>query len=233
MAPVARYDEIADFYDRSVGDELDDPAATSLLAAIADVRGLCVLDLACGQGRVSRALARRGAKVVGVDISAALLAKARRAEEVEPLEIVYAETDVTSPHALDGHRFDGVACHFGLADIDVLEAALATVARVLKPRGWFVFSILHPCFPGWGDDAPSSWRPGSGYFTEGWWPARNSGFRGRVGSNHRMLSTYLNRLVEHGLTIEYVAEPAPSGEWLEAKASDDLVPVFLVVRCRK
>jgi hypothetical protein len=48
-----------------------------------------------------------------------------------------------------------------------------------------------------------------------------------------MLSTYLNHLVEHGLAIERVVEPRPDGEWVKAKPSDDLVPVFLVVRCRR
>jgi hypothetical protein len=42
---------------------------------------------------------------------------------------------------------------------------------------------------GWDADAPSSWPPGAGYNTEGSWLAENTGFRGKVGSNHRMPST--------------------------------------------
>jgi hypothetical protein len=141
--------------------------------------------------------------------------------------------DATSSEALAGESFEGVACHFGLSDIDDLGATTATVSRVLTQGGWFVFSILHPCFPGWGDDAPSSWPTGRGYFAEGWWLADNPGFRGKVGANHRTLSTYLNKLIEHGLAIEQAAEPRPVGEWLSAKPSEDLVPVFLVLRCRR
>lgn len=96
-----------------------------------------------------------------------------------------------------------------------------------------MFSILHPCFPGWGEEAPSSWRPGGGYYAEGWWLADNPGFRGKVGANHRMLSTYVNALAGAGLPIEEVAEPLPTGEWLDARPSGDLVPVYLVVRCRR
>jgi 2-polyprenyl-3-methyl-5-hydroxy-6-metoxy-1,4-benzoquinol methylase len=51
--------------------------------------GLRVLDLACGQGRLSRELARRGARVVGLDISNELLDKARAVEKDEPLGISY------------------------------------------------------------------------------------------------------------------------------------------------
>jgi SAM-dependent methyltransferase len=233
VAPTARYDAIADLYDDAVGDDLGDPAAAGLLELLPDVRGLRVLDLGCGQGRLSRELARRGAVVTGVDISPALLAKARAAEETEQLGIDYVEEDAASRGAVAGERFDVVVCHFALSDIDDLSAGIATVARVLASGGSFVFSILHPCFPGWGDDAPSSWPVGRGYFTEEWWLAANTGFRGRVGANHRMLSTYLNALVEHGLAPERVAEPIPVGNWLDAKPSADLVPVFLVVRCRR
>jgi SAM-dependent methyltransferase len=143
------------------------------------------------------------------------------------------EVDVASEGALAGERFEVVTCHFGLSDIDDLEGVLGTVARVLAPGGVFVFSILHPCFPGWGEDAPSAWRPGGGYYLEGWWLAENPGFRGQVGSNFRMLSTYLNALVRHGLSIEGVAEPDPGPEWAARVPGADAVPVYLVVGCRR
>jgi SAM-dependent methyltransferase len=226
-----RYDEIADFYDGMVGDDVSDSVAAAVLELVGDPAGSRVLDLACGQGRLSRELARRGASVVGADLSQKLLDKALAAEAEEPLGITYAHVDVTSPDALSGERFQGVVCHFGLSDIDDLEGTLTTVMRVLEEQGWFVLSIVHPCFPGSGADAPSSWPPGRGYHTEGWWLADNPGFRGKVGANHRMLSTYLNALVEHGLEVERVAEPEPEAGWFEAKGGGEAVPLYLVVRC--
>jgi SAM-dependent methyltransferase len=228
-----RYDEIADFYDEMVGDDVSDSVATALLAFAGELAGARVLDLACGQGRLSRELARRGASVVGADLSRKLLAKARAAEGEQPLGITYVHEDVAAPGALAGERFDGVVCHFGLSDIDDLDGTLATVARVLDPPCWFVLSIVHPCFPGSGTDAPSSWPPGRGYHTEGWWLADNPGFRGKVGSNHRTLSTYLNALLEHGLAVERVAEPEPEAGWFESKGGSEAVPLYLVVRCRR
>jgi ubiquinone/menaquinone biosynthesis C-methylase UbiE len=221
---TARYDEIADFYDGKVGDDLSDSAALALLDLLGDVHGRRMLDLACGQGRVSRELARRGASVVAVDISERLLEKARALEANEPLGIEYRKVDATSPQDLASEEFDGAVCHFGLSDIDELGAALATVARALRADGFFVFSILHPCFPGWGEDAPSSWPPAQTYYSEGWWLADNPGFRGKVGTNHRTLSTYLNELFANGLAPERVEEPA-HGDWP--------VPTYLVVRCRR
>jgi hypothetical protein len=69
--------------------------------------------------------------------------------------------------------------------------------------------------------------------SESFWGAKNSGFRGKVGANHRMLSTHLNQLNAASLGLEITAEPSPAGPWLRGKRSEDLVPVFLVARFRR
>jgi 2-polyprenyl-3-methyl-5-hydroxy-6-metoxy-1,4-benzoquinol methylase len=71
---LARYDTIADFYEDFASDPPTSPVDLALLDLVGDVSGLRLLDLACGHGRFARELARRGAEVVGLDISAALLA---------------------------------------------------------------------------------------------------------------------------------------------------------------
>ena len=216
---LARYDEFAEWYEQWIGD------APSLIAAqdglLPPVAGARVLDLACGQGRMSRYLARRGADVLGVDVSAAMLSKARAAG---PAGITYLRADVTgAPTWWDGRPFDGCTCELALMDIDDLAGALATVAAVLRPGGWFVASIVHPCFPGNGR-GQSSWPPGGGYEREGWWtsPGHNpEGVRIRVGATHRKLSTVVNALRDAGLEAERFAEPpAP-------------VPTYLLWRCRR
>jgi SAM-dependent methyltransferase len=195
--------------------------------------GFSILPADTGGWHVS---ARAAARVVGVDLSAALLEKARAREAANPLQIAYVHADVASPQTLDGEVFDGVVCSFGLSDIDDLEGAVATVARVLRPGGFFAFSLLHPCFPGWeAKQALPSWQPGHGYYDEGWWRAdgRPQGLRAQVGANHRMLSTYLNTLTRHGLVVDAVAEPAPEPEWIEVAPRGGPVPIYLVVRCRQ
>jgi ubiquinone/menaquinone biosynthesis C-methylase UbiE len=132
----ARYDEVADFYEAFAPDVYDDPPTAALLSLVGEVSGLRLLDVACGHGRVTRELARRGAGVVGLDISAALLDKARAREQLDPLGITYVRADAASPDALMAELFDGAVCHFGLSDIDDLQGAVATVARVLRPGGF-------------------------------------------------------------------------------------------------
>jgi SAM-dependent methyltransferase len=230
----ARYDAMADFYESVTGNTLDDPATAGLLAVLPPVGGKRILDLACGHGRVTRELGRRGAAVTGIDVSLALVERARAAEASERVGATYVHADATQPGALGQQGFDGIVCNHALADIDDLEGALAEVERVLDVGGFFAFSLLHPCFPGWGTNAPSSWPPGDGYYRERWWLADNPGFRGKVGANHRMLSTYLNALARRGLVVEQVLEPAPRfEEWSTDRPDADPVPAFLVVRCVK
>jgi SAM-dependent methyltransferase len=229
--PEARYDQIADMYAERSGQTVSDPATAALLELAGSVGGLRLLEVACGQGRVARELARRGATVTGLDISAALLAKARACEAEEPLGIRYMYADVTASGLLEGQVFNGVVCNYGLSDIEDLDGLLANVARLLRPGGCFVFSLLHPCFPGWDSDAPSSWPPDGGYHQEGWWLASNTGYRGRVGASHRMISTYLNSLTRHGLALDQAAEPPLSQGMKERRPGAAPVPFYFAARC--
>ena len=215
---LARYDEFAEWYEEWIGDKPPLIAAHSdLLPAVTGER---VLDIACGQGRLSRYLARLGADVVGVDISAAMLGKARA---IGPEDIAYVRADVARhPAWWDGRPFDGCTCELALMDIDDLAGALSTVTALLRPGGWFVASIVHPCFPG-SERGRSNW-PEEGYECEGWWssPDHNpEGVRIRVGATHRKLSTFLNALLDAGLEAECFVEPSAP------------VPTYLLWRCRR
>jgi SAM-dependent methyltransferase len=216
----ARYDEFAEWYERWSGDR--PPLIAEQDGLLPVVTGDRVLDIGCGHGRMSRHLASLGGEVTGVDISASMLARARAAG---PANITYIEADVTGDRAWwDGRPFDGCTCEMALMDIDDLPGALSAVSAVLRPGGWFVASIVHPCLPG-TERGASSWPPGLGYESEGWWISPEDhnpdGVRIRVGATHRKLSTYLNALMDAGLDAErFVEPPAP-------------IPTYLLWRCRR
>jgi 2-polyprenyl-3-methyl-5-hydroxy-6-metoxy-1,4-benzoquinol methylase len=230
----ARYDAVAEFYIEGF-DSIDDPASRALLDLLGPVAGLRVLDVACGHGRITRELARRGASVVGVDVSGALITRARETEQDEQLGLRYLHEDVTMPGSLDDFDggFDVAACNFGLSDIDDLDAAITAIGDALGPRGCFVFSIVHPCFAG-GPDISGSWPASGSYYDEGHWTAEGvrSGLRPLVGASHRTLSTYLTTLRRHDLWLDELAEPLPKADWDPAHSADRQ-PVFLVARCIK
>jgi ubiquinone/menaquinone biosynthesis C-methylase UbiE len=140
---AARYDEFAEWYEKWTSD-LGPTLISAHPELMPPLSGLRVLDVACGHGRLTRDLARAGAKVVGVDFSVALLDRARANDSNG---ICYVQADVTrTPSWWDGHPFDGCTCELAMMDIDELSGALSTVTTVLPPGGWFVASIVHPCF---------------------------------------------------------------------------------------
>ena len=128
----ARYDEKADFYGERAGRSVADGATAALLTLAGQVSGLRLLELTCGQGRVARELAGRGARVAGVDISAAMLEAAKAAETRQPLGIKYVQADVTDPGVLAGQVFDAVACNHGLADVGDLDGLLCRRAHLCQ-----------------------------------------------------------------------------------------------------
>ncbi len=232
MTVTPRYDAVADFYAEGWSDELGGPVNLGLFELLGEVDGRSVLEIACGQGHVTRGLARRGAVMTGVELSTGMITRAIDAESAEPLGIHYEHGDVGDPDILAGRTFDAVVCRFALGDIDDLPAALSTVRRVLAPGGVFVVAMLHPCFAG-GTGVSGSWPTDKTYQDEGWWRAdgERSTLRRQVGANHRTLSTYLNTLREHGLILDRIAEPAPDAEWAATRADAARLPVFLIVRC--
>src|SRR5215467_15511408 len=82
------WDQMTDWWDKQLGDEGDlwhrtliDPP---LLHLVGEVEGVRLLDLACGNGYLSRRFARQGAIVTGVDANEPLIERARMREAQEP-----------------------------------------------------------------------------------------------------------------------------------------------------
>jgi SAM-dependent methyltransferase len=110
------------------------PIHDRIVEALAIGPGARVLDVACGTGGVALRAARMGADVVGIDISADQLAKARRAAEAEGLEIQLDEGDCEALPYWDG-AFDRIASAFGAIFAPDQQRAAAELARVSRPGG--------------------------------------------------------------------------------------------------
>lgn len=143
---------MTEWFERWFGEEYlhvyrhrDDEEADQLVALLWDRRfvraGDRVLDLACGAGRHAEALRRRGAEVVGLDLSMPLLRAARRRD---PGPLLRGDIRVL---ALRDETFDVVLnlfTSFGYFDEDRdHERVLQEVARVLRPGGGFVLDFLN------------------------------------------------------------------------------------------
>ena len=234
------YNDIAEWYDRYLHENplYQGVLLPNVLTLVGEVQGNMLCDLACGQGWISRELARRGAKVTGIDLADNLLALAQRDEEQEKLGIVYLKDDAQSAQVLANQSFDGAICIMALMNMQDITATFQTARRILKLGGWFVFAITHPCF----QTPHAQWlttndgtikRAVSGYFEERLWSSSHSqGVRSRVGEYHRMLSTYLNTLVTTGFALERMVEPLATGERAEQEPGNREVPSLLLIRAR-
>ena len=104
-----------------------------------------ILDLACGHGRISVALARRGYRVTGLDLSPRSLALASAAAARECLEVEWVHADMRE--IPDDARFDAVVnvfTAFGYFDDDAEnQRVLDGVARALVPGGVFLMDVIN------------------------------------------------------------------------------------------
>lgn len=195
-------------------DELNNPATFKL---IGDVRGRIVLDLACGEGYNARILARKGAKVAGVDFSEKLIELAKREEEKEKLGICYHVLDATDLKEFSSNHFHLVTCFMSLQDIENYRRAISEVARVLKNWGRFVFSVPHPCFEtiiikGKRVSATKRYFDTVKYPIQ--WKMKRLVKPFRTTSFHRTLADYFDALFESRLFVSRLVEPTPTQEGL-------------------
>lgn len=105
--------------------------------------GARILDLCCGSGRHSQALARRGFSVTGIDLSTTLLGMAR--EETADANVRFRQCDMRDPYP--DAPYDCVAnffTSFGYFDSDSDNfAVLERVHEALAPGGYFFFDYLN------------------------------------------------------------------------------------------
>ena len=190
-------------------DGLNNPATFKL---IGDVKGLVVLDLACGEGYNTRILARKGVKVTGVDFSEKLIRFAKQEEDKDKLGICYKVMDAAELVEFPNNHFDLVTCFMSLQDIRDFKKAISEVARVLKEGGRFIFSIPHPCFEKIRLDkhdrkisATERYFGAMEYTVD--WDMERLTKHFRTTSFHRTLTDYFDALYKSKLLVKRFAEP--------------------------
>lgn len=130
--PIIRYAEVPGF-----------------LALVGDVAGKSVLDIACGTGFYSREFKRRGAsRVLGFDISGAMIDVGNAREEFEPLGIEYEVGNTATLRPFD-QPFDvavAVQAFNYAADVAEIEQMMRNIRRSLVPGGAFFLFAQNPDF---------------------------------------------------------------------------------------
>lgn len=194
-------------------DELNTPG---MLRLIGNVKGLEVLDVACGEGYNTRILARKGAKVTGIDLSGEMVEHAKSQEKKDRLGIRYYVSDSADLSRFPAKRFDLVTCFMALMDVQDYQGTIREIARVMKDDGRFIFSITHPCFE-------YSAKRGEIERTARYFGIRSKRVPWRMERLlkpfettcfHRTLTDYSNALHNQGLLTKRLLEPKPTRKGL-------------------
>jgi len=238
-----RYTEYGDLNRQHVVD----PVTFRLIGSIKDLR---VLDAGCGNGYLCRLFAKKGARVVGVDISNEFIKMARQKERDLRLGIEYYVGTVCNLNMYRDESFDLAVSNLALMDLLDLDKAIEELHRVLKNGGRLIFSIMHPCFSsppvhGWVRTPLDTerkedriyWKVDR-YFDKTMETWRLSTDGPSLYNFHRPLSEYVKTLLKHGFTITDFEEPVPSKRAIEKHYGDfgdeyERVPWFLIIGAKK
>jgi ubiquinone/menaquinone biosynthesis C-methylase UbiE len=254
--PQTHWGEVADWYDRLVGDEGSEYQQKIVHPGVVRLLGLAagdpVIDVACGQGVLCRVLAERGADVTGVDAAEPLIRAARERGPSGSNSLRYHVADArelaTAPFLPPDH-FAAAACVLAIQNIQPIGPVFQGVHRLLWPGGRFVLVMMHPAFRGpketsWGWDpqkqvqyrrvdryllprkTPIVTHPGSAPDVYTW-------------TFHRPIEAYAKALRNAGLLIDAIeewpshksSEPGPRAAAENAARKE--IPMFMAIRALK
>ncbi len=192
-----------------------------------------VLDVGCGVGFVTEALASQASSIVGVDLSGRSIELAqKRLERVHHARFFHGSLEEFAEQAAP-HSFSLAVANMTLMTALDLLGLLRAVARLLHTSAHFVFTVTHPCFwpHYWGYDRADWFQYSQEITVEA--PFKISFDVADVVTTHvhRPLSHYMNSLIEVGFRIEVVIEPFPPSDTDPEYLRTWQQPRFLAVRC--
>ena len=235
------WDAIADDWVRhaDTNDYRNDLLMPLMLELLGDVRGISILDLGCGEGGYSRELARRGAKVVGVDGSSRLVTRAR--ERAPDIEYIIANANALA--TIKSESFDIVMASMSLMDVEDYEGAIDEAWRVLVPSGRLFMSITHPCFSppvsGWikSETGELKFFAIDRYMEHAEWDDFIAdSFARPVVRRHKPLQDFIGPLLRRGFLLRVFQEPVASAKQIRTSPRLERlnrIPYFLFMTWEK
>jgi 2-polyprenyl-3-methyl-5-hydroxy-6-metoxy-1,4-benzoquinol methylase len=215
----------------SYGPDIADERTLRLLGP---VEGKRVLELGCGGGQASIALAKQGAKVITVDPSAERLDEVRAACDREEVKVELHQGDLAELPFVRAETIDVVLSTYALATVPDLDRVFRQVHRVLRQECAVVFSIPHPAFALFDPAGADPLRIARSYFdrTPRPWSAG-----GVEGADHpRTISDVFTGLMRANFRVDTLLEPSVATDTVRSAyfiPTMNWVPATLVIRARK
>jgi len=203
------------------------------LKLLGNLKGKKVLEVGCGGAQCGIAMAKKGAKVTGIDISDEQLKFAKKLAEKNKVKIKFIQRDFRRFPEVKSNSQDIVFSAFAFEYADNLLSTFKESYRVLKEKGIFVFSLDHPFFSVSIGDQKS-------YFDTGK-IVQNFGEEDFVAYNHTV-SELFNYLIEAGFIVEKMIEPDSRkkykgdpwyGLWDYTPKNLNKVPPTIIFKARK
>ena len=146
-AELAKFDALAARFWDSEGEfrplHLLNPLRLQFIAARVPLAGSRVLDVGCGGGLLSEAMARAGAQVTGIDLAPGMIEVARLHATESQLDVDYRGTAPEELARTAAESFDVVTCMEMLEHVPSPASMTATLARLLRPGGALFVSTLN------------------------------------------------------------------------------------------
>jgi SAM-dependent methyltransferase len=209
-----------------------DIATEAELRLLGRLEGKRVLELGCGGGPASVAMARQGAKVIAVDSSSEQIGHARRLCEREEVSVELHQGDLADLAFVRADTIDIVLSVYALGMVADLDRVFRQVHRVLRPDGPFVLSLPHPMWRAADRESPPAMRrPYWDRTPQPWTDGAESGQEHPV-----TIAELFTGLTRANFRVDALLEPEPpaggarSRWWQPAMA---FVPSTLVLRARK
>ena len=119
------------------------PLRLDYIDGLAPLKDRKVIDIGCGGGLLTEAMAKRGAHVIGIDMGKAPLTIARLHQHESGLEIDYRQTTAEHMAATEGGSFDTVTCLEMLEHVPDPAAVIAACAQLIKDDGRVFLSTIN------------------------------------------------------------------------------------------
>ncbi len=120
------------------------PLRLDWIDKLSPISGLRALDVGCGGGILADSMARKGAHVVGIDLSTKALKVAQlHALEAQTPNVAYREVSAEALAAEAPGAFDVVTCMEMLEHVPDPASVVQACATLVKPGGWVFFSTIN------------------------------------------------------------------------------------------
>eukprot|EP01132_Coremiostelium_polycephalum_P003964 gene3964-4958_t len=227
------YDKYMSYEDNGVN-YLEWPTMKKMLP---DLKGLTILDLGCGFGRfIQIALDGGASKVIGVDLSETMLAEAKKQfkDHSSQVSLHLDMMENFSKYVPEG-TVDLVVSSYAIQYVKEYGQLCKDVYKCLKPGGRFILSTLHPIYTAGCEtqfvkdknDQILYWTI-KDYQKEG--IRRDSWLGcGDLEEYHHTVESYVTGILESGLILQHLKEPAPIPEEREKRAYQLQRPEILVL----